>query len=579
MPRFAFCIFCTMLAALLALMLMLTPSPAVAQEGKPSANVEFGVGEKVVGELACRVLMLGTDAPQPGFKLLAMAKYADRTNPTREILTDDKGAFTVKFKERPQEFRIFAFGSFFVPDAWSNVPVANMKFEKPETWDVRIRPMRPVTVSGTVRIVPGGKTARAANVVLAALDVDADGTSRVFDQPYRTMSNDDGTYSLDVPSGYYMMWAYWWDRDLKDWPGYIKVLRKVEVFADKTVALDMSESPTIRGKVIDARTGQGIAANIDLFSNQYLSFRNIRTADGRFSDEYPEDGKEVFWPVGTFRKQFWMVDPDNFTAVIRPAETKAVLKIVPNLKLADLAGREVRWELYGSDMPVLDVQVTTHKHDIPVNEIDVQLLPKDVEIPDALKLSLEAGSVTDAQGKLRFVGLPRGQYEVYVNGGSSFLGKVKIDGGAQSANFKFAIPFAFGEVRVPFEARRAVPFGVVNLKGTRVSRDMKVFISMTDGEGRSYDPAPNDPFYHNSYLRRRGTVFVPLLRGNATFKVSFAAFENGREFTEDEYADMNSFPLITDEQVMKPTGEDTWELNLMLKPNPDFKKYEPRKPR
>jgi hypothetical protein len=562
-PRFAVCIFCTLFAALLALMLLLAPSPAMAQDAaKPSATVSFGEGAPV-GDVKGRVLMLGTDAPQPGFKMLAMAKYADRTSQTREILTDASGRFTIKLLARPAELRVFAFGDCVIPDGWSNIPIANMKFAQAEEWNVRVRPLRPVKLSGTVRLAEG-RAVRVANVVLAPLDVARDGGVRVFDQPYNLLSDDDGAYSLEVPSGYYTMWAYWWDRDVRDGAEYFQVIRRVEIFADKKVDFSLSEAPTVRGKVIDARTGEGIAANIDLFSNQYLRYMGIRTADGEVSNEDTADGKEVFWPVGTFRKRFWLVDPENFTAVIRPARTKAVLRIIPDLKLKDLLGKEVVWKLYTEDMPVVDLQVTTHKHDLPINEIDVQLLPRNVDVPDALKLSLEVAGATNNEGKVRFVGLPKGEYEVYGAGGSSLLGQLKVEHSGQSAQFKYEIPFAFGKVK---------------LESGELCRDMKVFISMTTAEGRTYDPYPTDPFYHNPALREKGSVFVPLLYRDVTFKLRFAAFENGRKFEETEYDQINNFPLVTEEKTIKVTTEDAWELDLTLKANPDYTKFEPRKRR
>lgn len=541
---------------------MLAPSPALAQDAaKPSASVSFGQGETVAGEVQGSVLMLGTDAPQAGFKLLAMAKYPDRTNPTREILTDAAGKFTIKLMTRPAELRVFAFGNFVIPDGWSNIPVANMKFDGPEKWDVRVRPLRPVKVSGTVRLAEG-RAVRVANVVLAPLDVARDGSARVFDQPYNMLSEDDGSFAAEVPSGYYMMWAYWWDRELRDGPEYMQVVRRVEVFADKKIDFILQLAPIIQGKVIDARTGEGIAANIDLLSNQYLRFLGTRTADGEVANEETPDGKDVFWPVGTFRKRFWLVDPENFTAVIRPANTRAVLKIIPKLKMSDLVGKEVVWKLYTDDMTVVDVQVTTHKHDLPINEIDVQLLPRDVDVPDALKLSLEVAGATSQEGKVRFIGLPKGLYEVYGAGGSSLLGQLKVERSGQSAHFKYEIPFAFGKVK---------------LESGELCREMKVFISMTAADGRSYDPFPTDPFYQNPVLREKGTVFVPLLYRDVTFKLRFAAFENGRKFEETEFSEIKNFPLVTEEKVIKVTGEEAWELDLTLKANPSFEKFEPRK--
>lgn len=555
MPRTFFCIFCAALAALFALMILLFPSPAYAQELKSS--ITFGEGEKAVGEINCRVLMLGSDAPQAGFKLLAMARFADRTNPTRELITDDKGAFTIVLKTKPTELRVFAFGDWFVPDGWSNIPLARMKFEKPESWEIRVRPLRKVKVSGTVKIAPGNTPAPRANVMLAPLDVAQDGTSQIFDQPVGAITDEAGNYSFDVPTGYYMLWAYWADRTKDDWVGHIRVINRVEVFADKQIELSLVEGPTIRGKVIDARTGKGMPASINLYTNHYLRQLRLSAGDGEMADEYLPDGTEVVWPVGTFKFRAWLVDPENFTVVIRPSHTETVMKILPNLKASDLVGKELTWTLYDEGVPTLDVQVTTHKHDLPINQMDVQLLPKDVDVPPALKLSLNAGGLTDNEGKVRFMGLPRGTYEVYGSQGSNLLGTIKVTGVAQVEKLKFEIPFVFGKVKLA--------------DGT-MCRHVVAFVTLVNADGRSFGPYPSDAFRKNPVLSEKGTVFVPLTQRGVTFKVRYAAFEDGRAFKDEDWRDINDFPLVTDETSYKVETEEAWETDQTLKPNADYNK-------
>lgn len=557
MPRTFFCIFCAALAALFALMILLFPSPAYAQELKSS--IAFGEGEKTLGEIRCKVLMLGTDAPKAGFKLLAMAKMPDRTNPTRELITDDKGAFTITLKTKPSELRVFAFGDWFVPDGWSNIPLARMKFEKPESWEIRVRPLRKVKVTGTVKIAPGNTPAPRANVMLAPLDVAQDGTSQIFDQPVGALTDDAGNYTFEVPTGYYMLWAYWADRSKEDWVGHIRVLRRVEVFAGMTLDLLLEEGPTIRGKVIDARTGKGMPASINLYTNQYLRQLRLPAGDGQMADEYLPDGTEVIWPVGTFKFRAWLVDPQDFTVVIRPSHTEAVMKILPNLKASDLTGKELTWTLYDEGAPTLDLQVTTHRHDLPINELDVQLLPKSVEVPEALKLSLRASGLTDNEGKVRFVGLPKGTYEVYGAQGSNLLGVVSVTGAAQSERLKFEIPFVTGKVKLA--------------DGT-VCRNVMAFVTLINADGRSFGPYPSDAFRKNPLLAEKGTVFVPLTQRGVTFKVRYAAFEDGRAFKDEDWMNMGDFALVTDETSYKVETEEAWEIDQTLKPNPDYKKKE-----
>lgn len=566
MPRTHFCILCAALAGLIALLVLLSPSPAAAQpaEAKPPAadapklgsSIAFGAGDKVVGEIKGSLLLLGTDKPQPGFKLLAMAKLSDRSNPTREFLTDDNGGFTITLKEKPAELRIFAFGDFVIPDGWSNVPLSRFTFEKPESWEVRVRPLRNVTLKGNVRIGGSGAPAVRANVMLAPLDVAQDGSSQIFDQPLGTMSDEDGNYEFHVPTGYYMLWAYWADRSKDQWVGHSRVIKKIEVFADKELPLTVEKGPTITGKIIDARTGQGIAANINLYTNQYLRQLRNPSADGEFADEYTADGKEIFWPVGTFKVQVWLVDPEDFTAVIRPAGSDAVMKILPNLKASELQGREIVWRLYDKGTNEVEVKVTTHKQDLPINELDVQLLPKDIDVPEALKASLTASGLTNNEGKVKFLGLPKGLYEAYGARGTMLLGTVKVTGEAsQTAHLKFEIPFVFGTVTLP--------------DGT-LCKNVMAFVSVK-AEGRTMGPYPTDAFRKNPVLQEKGAVFVPLTQRGVTFQVRFAAFADGRAWRDEEWTTIDDFELVTDQTEYKIESEEAWEVNHTLKPNPNFK--------
>ncbi len=565
MPRTHFCILCAALAGLIALLILLSPSPAVAQAGetappaeapKAGSVIEFGAGDKAIGQIDCSLLLLGTDKPQPGFKLLAMAKMADRSNPTRELVTDAKGAFTIQLKEKPTELRIFAFGDYVIPDGWSNVPLSRFKFEKAESWEVRVRPLRNVTLKGNVRIGGSGAPAVRANVMLAPLDVAQDGTSQIFDQPLGTMTDEDGNYEFHVPTGYYMLWAYWADRTKDQWVGHSRVIKQVEIFADKELPLTVEKGPTITGKIIDARTGQGIAANVNLYTNQYLRQLRNPSADGEFADEYTPDGKEIFWPVGTFKVQVWLVDPEDFTAVIRPAGSDAVMKILPNLKASELQGREIIWRLYDKGTNELEVKVTTHKQDLPINELDVQLLPKDIDVPEALKASLTASGVTDNNGKVKFMGLPKGLYEAYGGRGTMLLGTVKVTGElSESAHLKFEIPFVFGTVKLPDGA---------------LCKNVMAFVTMK-AEGRTMSPYATDAFRKNPVLQEKGTVLVPLTRRGVTFLVQFAAFPDGRAWRDEDWASMEDFALITDQTEYKVDSEEAWEVNLTLKPNPNYK--------
>ncbi|MCC6465582.1 MAG: carboxypeptidase regulatory-like domain-containing protein [Planctomycetes bacterium] len=557
MPRTALCVLCALLAALAAAAALLGPSPAAAQEVAKGA-VTIGTGEKPVGTIRCTVRMLGADAALAEFKLLTLARFSDGTLATHEALTTEDGQLVLTLLQKPAELRVFAFGEYTVPDAWATLPLQRMSFEKEESWEVRVRPLRNVRLSGKVTIGATGKPAPRANVMIAPLDVAQDGTTQLFDQPLGTMTAEDGTFSMDLPTGYYSVWSYWADRSGDDWIGHIKVVGKLDLFGERTLDMAVLEGPVLKGKVVDARTGEGLAANIDLYSNQYLRQLRNPTADGQMADEYDAQGNEVIWPVGTFKVRAWMVDPEDFTAVIRPQGNDRVLKVIPNLKASELAGKEIIWKLYTEDMPVLDVSVVTHKHDLPVNELDVQLLPKKIEAPAHIRQSYTAGGITGERGELRFIGLAPGKYEAYGARGSVLLGELEVTrAAAQTATLKFEIPFAVGTVKLA--------------DGT-ACRNLVVFIRMVNAEGREFGPFSSDAFRDNPVLREQGKVFVPLTQRGATFKLVFAAMEGGRAFKEEEWAGLSAFHLATDEVSFKVDSEEAFAVDLTLKANPQYKK-------
>src|SRR5690606_6138149 len=141
------CIVCAALTALVALLLMLAPSPAVAQAKESTLKIGTGESAKVI---VASLTMLGSDKPQPDFKLLLLYKDAEDKNHTLTGFTDDKGQLRIEIFQMPKELRVFAFGDFTIPEAWSNIPVSTMKFEKEEPWSLQVRPLRNVKVSGKI---------------------------------------------------------------------------------------------------------------------------------------------------------------------------------------------------------------------------------------------------------------------------------------------------------------------------------------------------------------------------------------------------------------------------------------------
>jgi hypothetical protein len=54
--------------------------------------------------------------------------------------------------------------------------------------------------------------------------------------------------------------------------------------------------------------------------------------------------------------------------------------------------------------------------------------------------------------------------------------------------------------------------------------------------------------------------------------VRFAAMTGGREFTDDDWVEIENFNLVTDELEFKIDAEKGYKVDLTLKPNPDYKK-------
>lgn len=560
MPNTRLCIICAALTALFAILLMLAPSPAVAQDERVT-TVSFGEGDSLIGTVQVTVRMIGSEKPLTGFKLLAMAKNADGSSVSKTGFTDDKGHFDIKLHAKPAELRVFAYGDFTIPEGWSNIPLGKLELgDKPAEWAVEVRPLRLVKVSGTITVNGLDTKPERGNIAFAPLDVAQDGAVRMFDEPRNTLTDDDGKYEIELPSGYYKVWCYWADRSTDDWTGYVKVTGRQGIFADTTLDLQLEKGPMLEGRVVDARTGKGIAASINLYTNQYLRQLRIFSSDGKFANETTPEGEEIIWPIGTFKKQIFMVDPNDFTVVIRPAGSEQILRVIDNVKLADIVGKQVTWELYTEDMRTVDVKVTTQAPGLPVNELDINLLPLQIDVPPHLQQSYTASGVTQNDGVIRFMGLATGTYEVYGSRGSMFLGKLVItEAQSQSASMIFEIPFAYGQIKLP---------------DGELCRNLEVFVWLTNKAGQEFGPYPSSAFKDNPELQKVGTVFVPLLSHGSTFRFRFAAMADGAKFEDRDWVTIKDFLLATEDTVIEVDGEKAWEVKLDLKPNPDFKPKE-----
>lgn len=553
------CLICGLFASAAAALLLLAPSPAFAQATATlGGKLEDGAKARTVN---LTVKMLGSDKPAGNFKLLAFAKFEGKPHENATFFTDEKGTAAVTLNREAKELRFFAYGDFVVPDGWSNVPPAELS--KAEiAWTLFVRPLKNVRATGKVSVTGRESPPVRASVSFAPLDVGQDGSARMFDAPYTIHSREDGSYEFELPSGYYMVWCNWADRSGNDWVYYHKVVARVAAFDDVKLDLALVKAPQFSGKVIDARTGKGIGAQIDLYSNVYLRQLRNNASDGVLADEYDENDEPVVWPAGTFKFQAWAIDPSGFTAVIKPMGSEAVLKVIPNLKAADLDGKEVIWELYTDDMRKVNLRVTTHEQGIPVMGLDVRLMPKKIDVPEHLQQSYTAGGMVDENGFVHFLGLAAGTYDVYGASGSTHLGEVTVKAeAAQEVSLKWPIPFAYGTVK---------------LADGSVCKNLHVFIWMVNPQGRQFGPYPVDAFKENAVLREKGMIFVPLLQHGFTFKLRFAAMDAGKAYTEKDWVRITDFPLVTDEVEFKIEGEKAHKVDLTLKANPDFKAPEKR---
>lgn len=562
MARINFCVVCAALAALCA-MLLFTDSPS-AQDVPRTHEASFGDGE-LVGVVSGKVRMLGAETPVADFKLLLTAKDAKNNVTNATVFTDNDGSYRITIKQKLTYLRLAAFGEYVVPDGWASVPLHNFKFDnadKSESWDVRVRPLRDVRVTGKLKIAGSDLVAGRAQVAFAPLDVAQEGTTRMFDAPYTFWSDDDGSFTATLATGYYEVWSHWADRSGNEWIGYVGVLGKVEVFDDRKLDLTLDRGPMVTGKVIDARTGLGIPARIDLHSNAYMRQMHISAADGKLPNEYGPNEEEIVWPVGEFKFQAYQVDPRNVTVVIRPSGSERDLRVIPDVDLTK-AGGPLEWKLYTPDMNTVEVTLMTHEADLPIFNVDIRFTPSKLNVPAHIQSNFTAGGYTDANGKVTFRGLADGEYEAYALMGEALLGTVKVSKEkAQAIQLKFKMPFAYGEVK---------------LESGEVCKHMMAFVWLKNSEGREFGPFPNDAFKGSPSLREKGTFLVPLSvpgTKNASFRIVFVAFENGRAFTDDEWLKLSDFPLASDEYKLDVEMDKfpVFKTELKMKANPEFKK-------
>ncbi|MCC6575324.1 MAG: hypothetical protein IT462_16230 [Planctomycetes bacterium] len=569
--RRTFCIFCAIAAAIIGLMLALGPLPVMAQDkasGKADDNSAstFTLAFRDDGQLReveGKLTLLGTGEVLAGFKLrvLAHTRANDgEDHTTADITTDKEGKYLLRLGKSVTRVRLFAYGEYFIPDGVSNVPVGAMKFAKRETWDIHARLLKRVTFEGAIKRENTGKPANRASVYLAPLDVRPDGSEHVFEEPHGVVTDDEGRYRLEVPTGYYRLWAIWSDKETESWESYFGIVRRVDIFAPGKRDFSVALGPKISGSVIDARDGKGLVAWIDLYTNAYLRQLRNPTADGELVDERTPDGREIRWPVGDFNFRVVGVDPQEFTAVVRPRWSNTAMRVIPGLKLADLKDKRVQWKLFTNDQINVGVRVRTHQKDLPVFKLDVRVQAVKLDDPSAIRALYTLGGETDENGRVNFLGLAPGLYTVYGEQGTMILGELRVTRElVQDADFKLEIPFATGTLKYE--------------DGTLCRHAQCVVSAEYPGRGklggRFVDPYPT------KVLSELGKGLIPLTVKGATFTLRFYANEKGQTVPDDMLTE--DFPFVTDEISFTVDTEKAYEYDLTLKPQPKKPPKDPPK--
>lgn len=558
------CIFCALMAALIGLMLALGPLHVLADDAPPAKprpmkdgkvlpnSVAFAAeGEATPRRIQGAVSMLGGGDLLGGFRMLALAKFDDNTNQTQDFASDDKGRYWIVLGKRVKELRVYAYGDYVIPDSWSTVPLPSMKFEKDETWDLKVRPNAPVEIKGRVTIKGRGTPAELGNVYLAPLDVRQDGTMQVFDAPLQTRCDNDGRYSFRVPAGYYRLWAVWADRSVREWPHYIGLDRRVELFASMERNLEVSLGPVIQGRVTDARDGKGLPGRIDLYTNAFLRQLNNTTSDGEMPDEEDENGKDITWPAGTFKFRVFNVDTEDFAAVIRPRGNNASLRVISGLNMADLESRPLDWKLYTEDQIVVDLRAQTRDRALPIFQLDLSLEATRLDDKSLanLRSAFTVSGYTDDNGLVRFTGLAPGRYNVYAEQQSLLLAEITVTAERrQRIALDYDIPVAVGTLKYE--------------DGTPCT-EARALVTIEVPERGKMGPFFRNPFESKS-LREKGLGLLPLTFKGATFKITFLANDPGKPIPEEWLT--ADFPWRSEEWSVTVTEEKAYDFKLTLKP-------------
>lgn len=555
------------LCAFVAL-LLLTPLSAQAPAEQPKtarkaapATVRFAdEGESNLRVVEGTVSTLGTEQPLKNFRLIVLAKLEDGANESKDLDSDASARYRIELGKKVSQLRVFAYGDFVIPDSWSNIAIATMKFEKAETWDIKIRPNVDVTLKGKISLTASGKAVdNGCAVFLAPLDVRQDGSMRVFDDPLSTRCEPDGTYEFKTPAGFYRLWAVWTDRTDGRWVYCSGFVQRVDLFSDSSKDFSIEPGPQVVGRVIDERDGKPVVSRVDFYTNAFLRQLNNVTSDGQFRDDEAVEGEPIV-PTGHFRFRLFNVDPGEFAAIIRPRELEGVMHVQRGLSHAALKGKPVEWKLFGQDDIWLELGVQTAEMNLPVLGTDVLIQATRLDDPEIthLRAAFELRAMSDENGIARFVGLAAGDYNVYIEQGTVLLGKVKISAEKrQKITLDYALPFAVGSVKYP--------------DGSMCNTAMcQVDLELPEGGGRG--PFFPDPFV-NRVLREKGIALIPLTLKGATFRLRFFA-NAGNQPAPDQWTP-SQFPWRTQQISFKVDAEKAYKFEVTLERAADVPEPKP----
>ncbi len=493
-------------------------------------------------DVALTFKMLGSNAPLAKFSFVVLIptdKGFART--TKETGDDGRCTITVP---KDVEARLYACGDYFIPASWATI-------RKDMTQaDVFVRPLKRVRASGKA-VSADGKALPAASVTFAPLDQLPDGTMTPHEVPYVTICDPRGAYELDVPAGFYQVWASWNDVSSDVSTAYFTLERRVDIFSDLKLDLKLPQSPRMKGRVLDGRTGKPMSCILDLYSHAWLKQVSIFTGD------------ETGWndlPTGVFDTQARTVDTSGFAVVLREAGVGNAVRVYPGMDI-DKLNASGDLVLYDTDAGKLDCKLVTADKEFPVAGMDLDVLPSgQMKVPPFLHEALTLSEYTDDGGAVSFWGLPEGRYTLYCMEGEVLLGEFAVSGKPQALTAKLAVPFAYGTITYP--------------DGTACTKSVvEVTFKLADGkEGR---PMTFDAF-RNRKLAGEGKFFVPFRWDDASYTLRFwAPDQNAKELPF--VLNVEEFPFMSEAITVTPDGPKGYEKTIKLAANPKAKKEEEKK--